>query len=334
MRSRSAFTLIELLVVIAIIAVLIGLLLPAVQKVREAAARAKCTNNLKQISLAAHSYHDTFEHFPGGVNLGPTRFSCLFVELLPYIEQSPLYAQWDFTNPSTNFTGTNARAGVVISIYVCPSHPLSQNPALTLGGAPVALTTYGGNGGTKAFPPAQATMDGMFSTTGAGSQPRANQSAVAILGVTDGTSNTILFGERIVGDAALDSYLNAPLTPAPSNPSIQSELAYSVWAAPLNENAAGGLMSAQAPIDWTMTTAWAPPTSPGFGIPPPPPPPVPWGPLSDLWWARLGAYGSYHTGGVNVAMTDGSVRFLTATTPVATLVILSTRNGGEVVPDL
>ncbi|QJW99621.1 DUF1559 family PulG-like putative transporter [Frigoriglobus tundricola] len=331
MRSRTAYTLIELLVVIAIIAILVGLLLPAVQKVREAASRAKCTNNLKQLGLAAHSYHDTYDHFPGGVDLGLTRYTSLFVELLPFIEQSPLYAQWDFNNPAANFAGTNARAGVVISVYTCPSHPLSPNPIPAPAG-PVALTTYGGNGGTKTFPPAQATMDGMFSTIGPGSQPRANQSPTTLLSVTDGTSNTILFGERIVGDGALDSYLNAPLSPAPSNPGVQSELAYCVWAPPLNENAAGGLMSAQAPINWVMPVPWIPPTSPGFGLPPPPAPPVPWGPLSDLWWARLGAYGSYHTGGVNVAMTDGSIRFLPVTTPLAMLEILSTRNGGEVVP--
>lgn len=331
MRSRSAFTLIELLVVIAIIAILIGLLLPAVQKVREAASRLKCSNNLKQISLASHSYHDANDYFPPGVYLGTTRYTTLFVELLPFIEQSALYSQWDFTNPITNFTGTSPRAGVVISIYVCPSQPLSQNPMAAAGG-PVALTTYGGNGGTIAFPPAEATMDGMFSTTGAGSLPRPNQVPVNMLSVTDGTSNTILFGERLDGDAALDSYLIAPLTPTPSNPGIQSEIAYCVWAPPLNENAAGGFMDAMAPINWVQPTAWQPPVSPGPGLPAPPPPPVPWGPLSTLWWARLGAYGSHHIGGVNVAMTDGSVRFLPVSTPVSTLAILSTRNGGEVVP--
>ena len=99
MRSlRAAFTLIELLVVIAIIAILIGLLLPAVQKVREAASRMKCQSQLKQLALAAHNYHDTNERFPPGAQLGAPRFTTLFVELLPFIEQSPLYNQWDFVN--------------------------------------------------------------------------------------------------------------------------------------------------------------------------------------------------------------------------------------------
>src|SRR6516165_332110 len=99
--KRPGFTLVELLVVIAIIAVLIGLLLSAVQKVREAANRAQCLNNLKQIALATHDYHDTFQRFPIGwhqpviVNGRPTGGTNLWVELLPYIEQDNLYRSWD-----------------------------------------------------------------------------------------------------------------------------------------------------------------------------------------------------------------------------------------------
>src|SRR6188474_3322826 len=122
-RRRLGFTLIELLVVIAIIAVLIGLLLPAVQKVREAASRMKCSNNLKQIALAAHNYHDTNTRFPGATQTG-SRYSSLFVELLSHVEQDPLYKQWDFVTVSTNYSGAAPRAGVVISTYLCPSQTL------------------------------------------------------------------------------------------------------------------------------------------------------------------------------------------------------------------
>src|SRR5262245_29437844 len=106
---RKGFTLIELLVVIAIIAILIGLLLPAVQKVREAAARAKCANNLKQLGIAVHAYEGVYQKFPLGLELragSTTTRSTFFIDLLPYIEQAPLHQQWDFANPANNTNAT------------------------------------------------------------------------------------------------------------------------------------------------------------------------------------------------------------------------------------
>src|SRR6516165_1503301 len=129
---RVGFTLIELLVVIGIIGVLIALLLPAVQKVREAANRAQCLNNLKQIALAAHHHHDAKGRFPPGVRYAvdmggrPTGATTLWVELLPYIEQDSLHRKWDYYDNRNNVGGTNAPSAQVINILVCPSDRLPQ----------------------------------------------------------------------------------------------------------------------------------------------------------------------------------------------------------------
>src|SRR5213080_1701867 len=108
LKRWRGFTLIELLVVIAIIAVLVGLLLPAVQRVREAAGRLKCANNLKQLALACHAHHDAYGKLPPGSDTGP-RYTSLFVELLPFFEQAALYRGWDFTNFSANVAGPTGR---------------------------------------------------------------------------------------------------------------------------------------------------------------------------------------------------------------------------------
>src|SRR5262245_9095664 len=121
MKARRGFTLIELLVVIGIIAVLVGLLLPAVQKVREAANRLSCQNNLKQLALASHSYCGTYAAFPPGVQKAlyddapAFRGYSLFTYLLPYLGQDNLYRSWDFSDPLHNTAGgARARTAVVL----------------------------------------------------------------------------------------------------------------------------------------------------------------------------------------------------------------------------
>jgi prepilin-type N-terminal cleavage/methylation domain-containing protein/prepilin-type processing-associated H-X9-DG protein len=328
------FTLIELLVVIAIIAVLIGLLLPAVQKVRAAAARLRCQSNLKQIALAAHNYHETNNRFPGAVEQGGRRYSSLFVELLPHIEQEPLYQQWDFSPAAAN---GGARAGTVIKTYICPSHPEVDSATVPFASGPHALTTYGGNGGTRPFPPALSPCDGMFFTTGPASQPRAGQTGVQILHIADGATNTLLFGERVVGDRNLDTFLDAqsyfePVFDVAPTPPLQATASYAVWAPPPGPNAAGGLIGASAMINHLYAGSWSAPVPPLPNAPPPKPETIYWSKFGPDWWGRLGAMGSYHPGGLNIALADGSVRFLNESTSWRVLHDLSTRSGGEVLP--
>jgi prepilin-type N-terminal cleavage/methylation domain-containing protein/prepilin-type processing-associated H-X9-DG protein len=186
-RRRAGFTLIELLVVIAIIAVLIGLLLPAVQKVREAANRAKCTNNLKQLGLSAVNYHDTNNVFPFATDWdhNPKRWFSAFVPLLPYLEQDALFQQI-LADPNQNqgIGGFGSPCATPLPVLVCPS---DVGPA----SSPVwdGSSTWGVVGGWSSYRLNAGNSfryDGVFVV---------REAPVQILSITDGTSNTILFGE-------------------------------------------------------------------------------------------------------------------------------------------
>jgi prepilin-type N-terminal cleavage/methylation domain-containing protein len=190
-RARSAFTLIELLVVIAIIAILIGLLMPAVQQVREAAARTTCINNLKQMGLALHSYHDVngnlpSGYYPYGVGARYAAWSWMAF-ILPYIEQQNAYTQADAFAATDFYPWHNPVLGIPMKIYTCPNDPrgvlVVNNPAVTSVNGPIGLTMYLGNSGTSDDP---FTPDGLLYIS----------SKVHLTHITDGTSNTIMVGER------------------------------------------------------------------------------------------------------------------------------------------
>jgi prepilin-type N-terminal cleavage/methylation domain-containing protein len=192
MMRRRAFTLIELLVVIAIIGVLIALLLPAVQKVRESANRLKCANNLKQMGLALHGYHDAMRSFPPGLvadtgDLENGKHSGL-VFLLPYLEQLPLYQQYNRALPWKD-PANLAVAKVSVPIFLCPT---SSNEVPDNGGIVAAPTDYAFCKGAAAF----LSSDGRI-RLGAGLFDVNSKRRIA--DIRDGASQTFAMGEAVGG---------------------------------------------------------------------------------------------------------------------------------------
>jgi prepilin-type N-terminal cleavage/methylation domain-containing protein/prepilin-type processing-associated H-X9-DG protein len=319
-RCRPGFTLVELLVVIAIIAVLLGLLLPAVQKVREAGNRIQCTNNLKQLALAALNYHDDTKKFPNGVhpvdsiNGGHANGTCWEVELLPYLERQSLKDRWDYTEFGNNVAGgRNATTAHVLPVLLCPSDAMTD-PVCFVDLSPwypqyayaigfYALGSYGGNAGQWSGNGPLATRDGIFF----------QDSSIRLADVTDGASNTFLFGERSHRDLEFDRLTFA------YSPSFYPLGKMGKWAAVFPTG--GGsilerLLSTPVPVNYRVPAGTPPEEFLG-----------PTGAEN----CRLRAFGSGHPGGANFAFVDGSVRFVGDSIPLTTLQALSTRAGGEVV---
>lgn len=288
--SRIGFTLVELLVVIAIIGILVGLLIPAVQKIREAANRAVCENNLKQITLAAHNYQVTNKKFPP--HDGPQR-RCWTYQLLPYIEQGNTHSA-----AASNFDLFDEP----IAVFICPSDPrrLGDVQATTINGVKHGMTSYLGVVG-RDFQDALPD-NGIIGCRQLNSTRR---SVRKMSEVTDGTSNTIMIGERPPGGGGgenstdplnwgwwayddFDSLLWAIMPKGPAGPNGSDQKGTPCPG--VNYFSPGAINN-----DCDVNHFWSP-----------------------------------HSGGGHFAFADGSVRFLEYTIGVTLLPQLATRNGGEV----
>lgn len=322
MRSVVGFTLVELLVVIAIIGVLVAILLPAIQAARASARRTHCQNNLRQIAVAALNFHDAKGHFPGGMeqrlfsNAPSFRGVALFAALLPFLEESNLAATWDLDDPLQNAVGGEAaRTATLQPVLLCPSDLLTKNP-VQKDGLYYALGSYGGNGGRRSYFPDIATVDGMFHTTGPASEPKSGQQPVKLAMVTDGTSHTLLVGERSRFDTNYQSFVDIGWTQ-------YDLLGWGWWGAATSRRAIGHVtMSSVVPINYQLPVGYANRQNamPPINVP---------GDLNAYSDRRLSAFGSEHGGGANFAMADGSVRFLDESLQLELLQALSTRGSAD-----
>jgi prepilin-type N-terminal cleavage/methylation domain-containing protein/prepilin-type processing-associated H-X9-DG protein len=317
-RRRTAFTLIELLVVIAIISVLIGLLLPAVQKVRSAAARISCANNLHQISLAAFQYQESKKGFPPSLTTGGpplnTQPAGWGTFLLPYVEQDNLYSLYNFGAPF--FLSPNGGVGGVVSqpvrVYNCPAAPDRPPYSISLNFVSPAIPD---TASAADYSPV-ASVDFTEATQVLGIPYLASQTLLGVMQpdkrtklteVTDGTSNTILITE-IAGKINLyqSNFRNAGVNVNIGNPAIQY-VNIGGGAGGWGDATSGG--SVLMGSDFTGAIAR--------------------GPCLINCSNDYGLYG-FHSGGINAAYVDGSVHFVGADIDPKIIVALITLNGGEV----
>ncbi|QDS92442.1 hypothetical protein FF011L_11850 [Roseimaritima multifibrata] len=330
---KRGFTLVELLVVIAIIGVLVGLLLPAVQAAREAARRMQCSNNLKQLGLALHNYHDTHLTFPGytqvpGVGGGIGMYSYpAQLKFLPFIEQSPLYDQIR-TNSREFYLNAGADSttqGVQVPGFVCPSD--MPYPIVGRLGYNNYVVSAGSNLGWDLTP--LTRHNGVF-------QPQMGTNMSAI---TDGTSNTIMVAEQLTGDNDDSSYRretdnvrglswsgNESTQQGPITQAQLEAAGAACDANPSSHSSVSGSRYSRGIFTYTVfntvaTPNWRYPgcyksTSTGAH-----------GSSAGIYPAR-----SRHNGGVNHTLADGSVRMITDTTDLQVYHAMGSRNGNETIP--
>ena len=327
---RAGFTLIELLVVIAVIGILVGLLLPAVQAAREAARRSQCVNNLKQMALAALEFHDANGAFPLG-RQQPRTFS-QHALILPYLEQKNALLQLDFTID----TGSNQGRFMWINTFICPTDfdDRMVDPTLSGDQFDAVLGAWGRNNyRANAGSDVGITTDN--GTTNAKEQNNGiflTNEVVRIAQVVDGTSSTALFSEKVRGDGndASVEVLSDFFQIGDNSLTATAAQVYLNCTSIKPANMAGASnQTSYAGRDWIngnyMTTRYT-------HIMPP-----------NSWSCSRGnspnneggatTASSRHTGGVNMALADGSVRFVAASVNPATWQAIGSRNGAEVVPD-
>lgn len=306
MNRRRGFTLIELLVVIAIIAVLIGLLLPAVQKVREASSRSQCSNNLKQIVLAMHHYHDTNKHFPPG---GDKNSIACQAYLLPYVEEESVFSLIDF-NQKPSAAANAAALSQRISVYMCPSDPGSRTVPAGFGG-----NNYVYNYGSD-IKWAEPVTQGVCFFGGA---------TTNFMSIRDGKSNTAMFCERRVGD-----FNNAIAT---NETDLFANIGYPGDDVNLAVSMCQGIDPTNLSYQWrsdyggywiqnfhmTLYTHAGPPNMRSCAYPPN---------------RMMMVANSGHTQGVNLGLCDGAVRFVPNSISIATWRAIGTRDSKDLIgPD-
>ena len=315
MSRRKGFTLIELLVVIAIIAVLIALLLPAVQQAREAARRSQCKNNLKQIGLAMHNYHDSLLRFPAGGcgggfpytnGGGDSWMHTQWVSILPYIDQAPLYNTLNFspTHEGWYCAGVNPSLGLRMTALICPSSPGNQMIAPC---GPTSLSGYFGIAGasnTAIVPDLHAYLPGGIAYYSDRGMINSHRNNTNMKDCTDGTSNTLLVGE--ISDLIRDATgLRREVRPGNDWG----------WAMGTNNTWHGAWMLS------TVVIAYAPNSAVVGQI----------GVRPGEAHARYNhPLSSAHTGGAHVLLTDGAVRFISDNINLDTLKYLACRDEGQV----